>query len=321
MKNSAAGNGHSFFEAISRLFGNAPPPERTTAAEIPSLTEMENAFNVALQQLNDKIEDLRRQQLQEAGSGTRLAPAAQAEERERRMHQVHAQILHDILAMHRKLATGIDPPALDALTAFLQECAEKVAEERSVPAVLPCCRSSILRRFHHEAGGIAWNELEVRLTAQNEVWPETAQRDPIEEEAAFEKRRQLRYRELRDDFVNYDLGRSSVLIRGIERAWQSDYPEPGTPLWRELVLEGVATALRARVLQGYYERLLANKAKIVDRATALVGRELAALQAALAEKNLTSLEDAHRVATTSRRVLDEVIPEIAWQVIRAEQSS
>ena len=109
---------------------------------------------------------------------------------------------------------------------------------------------------------------------------------------------------------------STGLIRGIERAWQADYPGPGTPLWRELVLEGVATALRARILQGYYERLLANKAKIVDRATELVGRELAALQAALAEKNLTSLEDAQRVATTSRRVLDEVIPEIAWQVIK-----
>jgi hypothetical protein len=52
----------------------------------------------------------------------------------------------------------------------------------------------------------------------------------------------------------------------------------------------------------------------------LVGRELGALQAVLAEKNLTSLEDAHRVATASGRVLDEVIPEIAWQVIKAEKS-
>jgi hypothetical protein len=154
-----------------------------------------------------------------------------------------------------------------------------------------------------------------RLAAQNEVWPETTHRDPIEEEADFERRRQLKFREMQHDFVNYDLVRSAELIRGVERAWQADYPEPGTSLWRELVLEGVATGLRARILQGYYERLQANKAKIVDRATALVGHELAALQTALAEKSLTSLEDAHRVATTSRRVLDEVIPEIAWQVI------
>lgn len=319
MKNSLAGNGHSIFEAISQLFGKAAPPQRPAAEPASSLSEMENTFNAALQQLNGKIEDLQRQKLQTV-SATGLPAAAHAEERARRMSTAHARILTDILAMHRKLVTGIDSPALDALAAFLKENAEKVAEERSVPAVMPCCRSSILRRFHREAGGVAWVELEGRQTAQNEVWPETTQRDPIEGEEAFEQRRQLKYREMRDDFVNYDLARSTELIRGIERAWQADYPEPGTPLWRELVLEGVATALRARILQDYYERLLANKEKIVDRATALVGRELGALQAALAEKTLTSLEDAHRVATTSRRVLDEVIPEIAWQIIKDENS-
>ena len=319
MKSNNSGDGHSFFEAISQLFGKTSPPGRAATEQVPSLAEMENAFNAALQQLNGKIEDLRRQQLQ-AVSGTALPPAAHAEERERRMRQAHTRILHDILAMHRQLATGIDAPALDALATFLKECEAKVAEERSVPEVMPCCRSSILRRFHREAGDAAWVELEKRLTATNEAWPETTQRDPIEGEAAFERRRQLKYREMKDDFVNYDLARSTELIRGIERAWQADYPEPGTPLWRELVLEGVATALRARILQGYYERLLANKEKIVDRAAELVGRELGALQAVLAEKNLTSLEDAHRVATTSSRVLDEVIPEIAWQVIRSEKS-
>jgi hypothetical protein len=317
LKNNNSANGPSFFEAISRLFSKpAPPPP---AAQAPSLAEMETAFNAALQQLNGKIDDLRRQQ-QPSVSATGLSPAAHAEERERRMRQAHAKILNDILIMHRQLATGIDLPALDVLATFLQECAEKVDEERSVPAVMPCCRSSILRRFHLEAGGEAWAELEGRLTAQNEAWPETTQRDPIEDEAAFARRRQLKYREMQNDFINYDLARSTELIRGIERAWQADYPEPGTPLWRELVLEGVATALRARILQGYYERLMKDKEKIVDRATELVGRELAALQAALAEKSLTSLEDAHRVAMTSRRVLDEVIPEIAWQVLLAEKS-
>ncbi|MBE0504945.1 MAG: hypothetical protein IBX46_12555 [Desulfuromonadales bacterium] len=316
MENSSTGNGHSIFEAISRLFGSATPAQ--PAAVSPSLSEMESAFNVALQQLNGKIEELQRQKLQTAG-GAVASPAAYAEERERRMNEAHSRILNDILAMHRRLATGIDKPALDALAAFLHECVEKVAKERSVPEVMPCCRSSILRRFHHEAGGFAWDEMERQLAAQNEAWPETTQRDPIEEEAAFENRRQLKYREMKNDFVNYDLARSAQLIRGIERAWQADYPDPGTPLWRELVLEGVATGLRARILQGYYERLLANKEKIVARATELVGRELSALQAVLAEKNLTSLEDAHRVATTSGRVLDEVIPDIAWQVIEEEK--
>jgi hypothetical protein len=315
MKNSSTGNGHSIFEAISQLFGKATPSPPTAAA--PSLSEMESAFNLALQQLNGKIEELQRQKLQTV-DGRAASPAAHAEERERRMHAAHSLILNDILAMHRKLATGIDKPVLDALTIFLRECVMKVAEEHSTPEVMPCCRGSILRRFHHEAGSVAWAELEEQLTAQKEVWPETTARDPFEGDAAFEQRRRLKYRDLQNDFVNYALPRSAELILGIERVWQADYPDPGTPLWRELVLEGVATALRARIFQGYYDRLLANKEKIVARATELVGRELGALQAVLAEKNLTSLEDAHRVATTSGRVLDEVIPDIAWQVIRDE---
>lgn len=318
MENSS-GNGHSIFDAISQLFGKSPRPDLEVAKNVSSLAKMESAFNAALQQLNGKIEELQQQKLQAAG-GTGASPAAHAVERERRMNEAHSRILIDILAMHRKLATGIDPPTLDALATFLQECADKAAKERSVPEVMPCCRSSILRRFHHEAGGVAWDEMERQLAAQKEAWPETTQRDMIEEEADFERRRQLKYREMKNDFVNYELARSAQLIRGIERAWQADYPDPGTPLWRELVLEGVATALRARILQGYYDRLLANKEKIVARATELVGRELGALQAVLAEKNLTSLEDAHRVAMTSGRVLDEVIPDIAWQVIGEETS-
>ncbi|MDO9081357.1 MAG: hypothetical protein Q7U44_11205, partial [Desulfuromonadales bacterium] len=154
---------------------------------------MESAFNTALQQLNGKIEELQQQKLQAAG-GTGASPAAHAVERERRMKEAHARILNDILAMHRKLATGIDSPALDALATFLQECADKAAKENSIPEVMLCCRSSILRRFHHEAGEGAWDEMERQLAAQNEVWPETTQRDLIEEEAAFARRRQLKYR-------------------------------------------------------------------------------------------------------------------------------
>lgn len=315
MKDNHNGNGHSLFDAISQLFGKSAPSAPVVADKTPSLPEMENAFNTALQQLNGKIEQLQKEKQVQ----TEVSPSAPAEERQRRIEREHALILDDILSMHRKLATGIDPPALDALAKFLGESAEKIIEGPSLQEVMPCCRRGILRRFHREAGGVAWAELEERLATGHEAWPATTQRDPFESDATFAHRQQLKYRETCNDFVNYDIVRSSDLIRGIERAWQSDYPEPGTPLWRELVLEAVATALRTRILQRYYDRLLKNKEKIVGRAAELVGQELGTLQTVLAEKNLTSLADAHRVATASTRVLEEVIPEIAWQVIRAEE--
>lgn len=319
MNNKNSVNGHNLFDAISQLFGK-PSPSNQVENSSPSLPEMESAFNTALQQLNGKIEELQRQQQLQPRGSRELSAITQAEERERRMQHAHALIFNDIVKMHRKLATGIDPPALESLAKFLGECVEKVVVGPSLQEMMPCCRRGVLRRFHLESGGAAWAELEERLSAGGEAWPAMTQRDPFEGDADFIHRQQLKYRERCNDFLNYDIARSSELIRGIERAWQSDYPEPGTRLWRELVLEGVATALRARILQRYYDRLLKNKDKIVGRAAELVGRELGNLQQVLARKSLNSLEDAHRIATTSSRVLDEVIPEIAWQVVRAEEA-
>lgn len=315
MNSGSNGNGHSLFDAISQLFGKTPP--REAAASQPSLPEIESAFNSALQQLNGKIEDLRQQQLAVTGAGP-VAAKSQAEERRQRMVLAHQQILTDILAMHRKLGTGIDQPDLDVLVKFLGECVAKVNEGATLQEVMPCCRRGILLRFHREAGGTAWAELEGLMSVAGVDWPRTTQRDPFESDDVFAHRLQLKHGEAFKDFVNYDIGRSAELILGIERAWQSDYPEQGSPLWRELVLDGVATALRARILQRFYDLLVKNKEKIVARAAELVGRELGTLQAVLAEKNLGSLEDARRVAMASSRVLDEVIPEIAWQLIRDE---
>lgn len=312
-------NGHNFFEAITQFFGKSRLLEqKEDGNKQPSLPEMENDVVLAIQQLNSKIEQLQREK-NERAAGDVLPVESLAQERERRMQKEHAAILKDILSMHHQLKTGIDASALDGLVQFLAECMKKVDMGPSLQGVMPCCRMGVLRRFHHEAGSVAWAELEASMQDAKESWPEMAQRDPVEDAAAFERRQQHKFQDMRNDFINYDLARSHGLIRGIERAWQSNYPEQGTPLWRELVLEGVATALRARILHRYYDRLLANKEKIVGRVAELVGHELGTLQAVLAEKNLTSLEDAHRVATASSRVLEEVIPEIAWQVIKDEK--
>lgn len=309
-------NGHNLFDAISQFFGRASLPQEEKEKVSP-LAEMESAFNTALLQLNNKIEALQREQSTEKGRQGGIA-ADYAKEHERRMQEAHTLILADIRTAHRRLGTGIDAAALEVLAKFLEECAEKMAGAQGVQEVMPCCRRSILRRLHQEAAAGAWSELEERLRAAAEPWPQTAQRDAFEDEETFARRRQRKYQETRSDFIGYDIDRSRELIYGIERAWKADYPGQGTPLWQELVLEGVATALRARIFKSYYERMTKNREKIISRAAELVGQELGALQKVLAEKNLSSLEDAHRVVTTSTRVLDEVIPEIAWQVVQGE---
>jgi len=310
-------NGHGFFEMVSELFGRSPSRQTRKDEDVKSepVSEIETAFNAALQQLNNKIELLREAQLQVEAGPDRLSATQLAAEREKRMQQVHDQVFGDVLEMHHQLATGIDRATLKELAEFVKECREKVVEGYVGTDIMACCLSSVLRRLHREAGVAAWAELEGLLAARGTLWPETTRRDPVESEVQFRYRHQEKYQETRSSFVNYDPQRSSDLIFGVERAWHSDYPEPGSPLWRELVLEAVATGLRARILKGYYERLVARKDEVRAEAAELVGRELQALKEVLADKTFNNLEDAHRVSVSSKRVMDEVIPEIAWKMI------
>lgn len=310
-------NHHGFFDAVSGLFGAERKPLPASPAD-GSFTEVQNSFNNALRQLNEKIELLRHETAQELPGKESVETLAQA--KQRRTERVHTAICEDILAMHLRLGTGIDRPALEKLAALLRECGEMTAQGKLSQEVMPRCRASILGRLHREAGSLAWAELEQRLATCNVAWTETTLRDPLDSDDEFERLRRLKYREIQEGFIDDDLLRSSRLILGIESAWQSDYPERDTPLWRELVLEGVATALRARIFGAFYERLLQNRDLILTKATELVGQELDGLNQTLG-KAVTTLEDAHRVAISSYRVIDEVIPDVAWQVVREPTSA
>lgn len=315
MPGNLFGNGPGFFDAITHLFANKKAASREATAVAPSpssLSDVEAAFNAALIQLNRKIDDLSRRERGEMGEAGSLAVAAQA--REERLRSLHAQVVEDILALHGRLGTGIDRTALDELSTFVDECAQ--AEGKQGEELLQCCRSGILRRLHLEAGPVAWAKMDAALRVAGEDWPVATQRDRFEDEATFAHRLQHKRREAAAAFSGYPIGRSAELIKGVERAWKSDYPERGTPLWRELVMEGVATGLRAQVFKGYVECLKQHQGIIVKRATELVGRELEELHKVLAEKGAGTLEDAHRVGASSQRLLNEVIPEQAWQVVK-----
>ncbi len=99
-------------------------------------------------------------------------------------------------------------------------------------------------------------------------------------------------------------------------AWKSDYPDRGGPLWQALALEAVATALRARWLKKFLELLRQERAEVEKKAAALIGEELAAINDCL-RQGVSSLEDAHRLVASSMKILDEVVPDLAWQQVRA----
>jgi hypothetical protein len=210
------------------------------------------------------------------------------------------------------LHTGISSHELDLLRDYLTNAAETFSDGDQSQEVLPRCRSSILKRIHYEAGLLALDEMDDCLAKQTETWPTRFPRNPAistEEAQAIVRRNQER---LRKNFLNYSLRQSSFLIVGIVAVWKSDYPEPDSDLWKSVVLEAVATALRAKLMHLFATRLRHDRELIENKATELIGSKLTELNRTLQE-GLISLNDAHRVVSSSLKILDEVIPDLAWE--------
>ena len=117
---------------------------------------------------------------------------------------------------------------------------------------------------------------------------------------------------MRKGFVNYSLHRSSFLIVGIVEIWKSDYPEAGSELWQSVVFEAVATALRAKLMHFFTRRLRHDREFIENKTTELIGAKVDELNKTL-EGGVSSLINAHRIVASSLRILDEVIPGLAWE--------
>jgi hypothetical protein len=56
---------------------------------------------------------------------------------------------------------------------------------------------------------------------------------------------------------------------------------------------------------------------VLTRTEAAIGKELAALQTAVAGGSVHSIEQANAVVASSLRALDEVVPELVWQYVRS----
>jgi hypothetical protein len=104
---------------------------------------------------------------------------------------------------------------------------------------------------------------------------------------------------------------------GMVKAWGAGYPDRGSPLWEECVLEGVAAAIRGQVVLECVEVLRREQEQLVNELEEKVGKDLAALQKAI-QTGVTSIEQASRAAASALRVIDEVTPDLAWERVRSE---
>ena len=304
-----------FVDSLARLFRVQGQAEERPAGASGAL---EADLEAALRELEQKIAARKQETEQERPQLRRdLSGEELAAERERRKEAAHRSIREDIAAMHARLGTGIAGEDLPRIARALLDLQGLVEAGTNSYALLPRARRAIAERLQKEAGELAVEDLVRRLEHAGIPWPDPVSHHPSATPADIEAARRRRLREMREAFLETGFQKTADRMLGIVRGWGSDYPARGSALWTESVLEAVVAGMRGKLVLDFMEQLRQDRGEIVAQVEALVGRDLETLRAALQE-GVASLEQASRAAAGALRVIDEVVPQIAWDRVRAQ---
>jgi hypothetical protein len=233
------------------------------------------------------------------------------------MQDAHRAIREDIEKMHGRLATKLGTAELEELSAYLKELDTIAQEGKDSHSLIPRARYSISARLWHEAGELAVTSLVSRLEHEKLSWPDPIRHSPFAVPEEIERSRRRRLTEVRESFLSHGFEKAADRMLGVVQGWRSDYPDRGSPLWEETVLEAVGAALRGQLVREFVETIRRDREQILGRTEELIGKEIGALHKAL-EGGVTSIEQANQAVASSLRVLDEVVPELAWEHVRSQ---
>ncbi len=309
----------SFLDPIATLFREREDPAPAKPKATSEIDTLLKNFDSALDGLNQKVEDSRRAAAAARRAG--LSGAKSAEDRaaatQARMEKAHREIREDIAKMHARLGTELAGADLEKLAGDLAALHDDVAEGKDSHSLLPRMRYAIVDRIVREAGEIAVARIVALLGEAKMSWPDPSTHRPSATPDEIERAQRRRLADVREGFLARDLERTAEQVVGIVRGWKSDYPDRGSPLWEDCVLQGVAAGLRGQIVLEAAALLRRDREKILEQAQALIGKELGAIQAAL-EGGVTSVEQAQRAMSSALSVLDQVVPEIAWKQVASQ---
>ena len=318
-KQEDSGGKLGFLDSLARLFRSKEKTPAPQPDEPARLERLQAGFEAAIHSLDEKV-----QQHQGAAGpagrqvGPEKATAAEREaESQRTMEALYRVIREDVVKMHARLGTGLASADLDELVAYLGELETASAAGRDSHAMLPRARYSITERLRKESGELAVARLVALLERQKLSWPDPIHYAPTATPAEIERSQRRRLAEVREVFLGSDFKKTADRMLGIVRVWASDYPDQGSPLWEESVLEGVAAGIRGQLLREFVELLRRDRELILTDAEALIGKQLTVLQQTF-QSGATSFEQASQAVASSLRVIDEVLPKLAWEHIHAQ---
>jgi hypothetical protein len=322
-ENEGRGVGLGFLDGFARLFraraeetAAAPPGEAPGQGE-PALEAVDAEFESVLEALHAAIE-AQRASRRGLAAGTGFARVVdQRPDPKRTMEEMHRAMRADVLAKHAELGTGIGDRDLEALASFLGEVETFSEAGRQSYKIFPRARYATLKRLWSEAGPLAVARLIALLQERHATWPDPIRSGSHGSVEQIEAARRRRLADVRESFLAMDYARTALRMVGIVTGWRDDYPDRGSPLWEETVLEAVACALRARLVLHAVDVLRRDVDVLLARVREAIGPEVVALQRLVAG-GVNSLEQASQAVAGAMRVLDEVVSDMAWEHVQAE---
>lgn len=313
---STRGGPLGFLDALGGLFRKEKKPEATAPAPAAGFRKIEAELEATIRALDERIAKSRPASASVALSGASEQHGAEDRraQQKQRMETAHQAIREDIVAMHARLGTGVSPADLEAITALLGELDTIAAAGRGSHEVLPRMQCAIAERLWRETGAIAVAHLVALLERARLAWPDPIRPGPAETPADIERSRRRRRADVRESFLAQDFARTADRMVGVIRGWQADYPDRGAPLWEECVLEGVAAAMRGKLTLESVEILRRDRDALMGQVEQSIGTQLAALRQVVAGGG-DSIEQANQAMASTLRVLDEVVPGIAWEYV------
>ncbi len=315
---SAAKSKLGFLDGITHLFHGkktgAPAPAASEAAP-DALDDLKSNFESAVGGLMNRMEEIRADKESDSPAAQAQATEPAEDDRERRMARLHDQMRADIEAMHQELGTGLQPAELDPLVAELEDLATTVEEGHGSHDLQPRGRAAVVEKVRLESGTLAADRIATLVKKADRAWPDPTIYRPDESEEAIERSRTRRHAETREVFIGMKYLRLAERLVGNVSGWGSDYPNRRSPLWEECVMEGVAAALRGRVIHECIAILERDRDELIGRIDGLIGKEVAALNQAL-EAGVTSLGQANQAMAGAMEAIDELVPQVAWEHIQ-----
>jgi hypothetical protein len=310
-----------FLDSLTRIFrgqketGEPEPVAETGDARLEALG---TSFDTAIGEFREKIEEQRVEPGVVRAVRRSAKPEDREKAREKRMADIRLRIRGDIEQMHTQLGTGLKGVDLDEVIGVLEELEQFVSRGRSSHELVPRVRHAIAERLRTEAGELAVERLRALLERAAMSWPDPTHYSPSATDEAIERSLRRRLAETREAFLGQGFSRTAQTAVGIVTTWGADYPDPGSPLWNECVLEGVAAGMRGQLAQAFLEVLRQDRELLIAAIEDMIGKEVAELHRVV-DDGVTSIHDASRVMASALQVVDIVVPEVAWKHVCGEE--